>query len=345
MTTPNIAIQREESIGIVGLGLIGGSLAKALLQNKKNVFGVDTNSPTSIEAEQDGIKIKPNILELIKMCAVVFIATPLSTYDSLGEEIASLDLENRRVLFIDVGSARAPFERFREIVRANPAARFLGSHPMVGEEYQGYRHSRSELFFGSTWILLIESDTHFEDFVTIAELILLLGAKPLTTDSRSHDTAVARVSHLSHILAGVLAKSPGLTSASLLPLCVAAGSFRDGTRVMTSEPKFVADLCIFNQKALLPVLAEAKVDLDLCIQALQKGDRTFLENFFSCAHKVRQKYLSLPSIETVAHYSVRKNEKWQSCLVELGKYGQRIIQMERSPDLVSLIIAGALVEV
>src|SRR6185436_4283335 len=137
---------------------------------------------------------------------------------------------------------------------------------------------------------------------------------------------------LSHVLAAVLSRSAVSGPNRTLPLSVAAGSFRDGTRVMTSSPAFTTDLCIFNRDALLRVLHEAASDIEVCLRALEQEERTHLERFFASAQEVRQTFLSLASAERTIEEVISEGEDWHQQLLERGSRGERIIGMERKGD-------------
>src|SRR5271166_5430391 len=290
----------EEPIGIVGLGLIGGSIGKTLMEQGTLVRGFDTDKIVCDEAAKEGIVICDDAAEVMQSCSVVFVAVPMSSYPFLAECIASQQFATRRVLLIDVGSARGPAQWLIDAARSTSGVRFIGSHPMAGSEFQGYRNARADLFSGATWIVLPESDSSIEDFVIAATIVLALGAYVLVTQSSIHDDAVARVSHLSHVFAAVLARTAGLAPTAPFNLSVAAGSFRDGTRVVTSNPAFAAELCLYNAKALLAVIREAVEDIGRLTRALENGDGNELESLFSEAHAIRQRFLSSASADYIS---------------------------------------------
>jgi prephenate dehydrogenase len=316
------------TIGIVGLGLIGGSIGKALTEQGTLVRAFDTDRAVCDEAAKEGIAICRDAAEIIQSCSVVFIAVPMSSYFSVAECIANHQFTKSRLLVIDVGSARGPAQKLSDATRSRPGMSFVGSHPMAGSELQGYRNARADLFSGTTWIILPEHDSTLEDFVVAATIALDLGAYVMVTNSSTHDDAVARVSHLSHVFAGALARSAGLSPSAEFSLSVAAGSFRDGTRVVTSNAAFVSELCLYNAKALIPVIKEAIDDIGRFSRALENGDGTELERLFSEAHDIRQRFLSSASAEQVLERAISEFEDWRQILFDLGKSGLRISKAE-----------------
>jgi prephenate dehydrogenase len=320
--------QDKEPIGIIGLGLIGGSIGKALIDQGRLVRAFDTDKMVCEEAAKDGVVVCNDAAGVIHSCSVVFIAVPMTSYPLMAECLASQHFLTRRVLIIDVGSARGPAQCLIDVARSTFGVRFIGSHPMAGSELQGYRNARADLFSGATWIILPENDSTLEDFVMAATIPLALGAYVLVTESVTHDDAVARVSHLSHVLAGVLARAAGLVPTASFNLSVAAGSFRDGTRVVTSSPAFVAELCLYNAKALLSVIQEAVEDMGRFTRALANGDREGLENLFSEAHAIRQRFLSSASADRISERTLSEGEDWRQVLLNLGKGSFRISKID-----------------
>jgi prephenate dehydrogenase len=317
----------DTSIGIVGLGLIGGSIAKALLDVGVRVSGYDIKPETCAKAQSDGIVIYAKVDELFATSSVVFLATPLEAYAGYASTFRALE-PRQDVLLIDVGSARGPFSDLVRVVSENRAFRFLGSHPMAGTEDEGYDHARGDLFVGATWVVLIEPETSFDHFVAAVKLLLRFNAFVLPASRTSHDDAVARVSHASHAVAGLLARAAATSPERSLALRVASGSFRDGTRVMSSRPAFVTDFCVYNRDALLPILRDVAADLAKLIESLAVGDRSETTAFFERAHAIRREFLDLSLERPTIELALRGTGDWKTTLIEHGRRGYRLAIVE-----------------
>ena len=324
---PSKRMDRDPFIGIVGLGLIGGSIAKALLAAGTRVSGYDIKPETCERAQSDGIVIHATVDDLVRTSSIVILATPLETYAGYASTFRILEPQPN-VLLIDVGSARGPFGDLVHVVSENRAFRFLGSHPMAGTEDEGYEHARGDLFVGATWVALIEPKTSFDDFVAAAKLFLRFNALVLPANRASHDDAVARVSHASHVVAGLLARATATSPEQALALRVASGSFRDGTRVMSSRPAFVADLCLYNRDALLPVLRDIATDLSKLIESLAVGDRSETMAFFERAQAIRREFLDLSLERPPIEFALHETADWKKTLIEHGRRGYRLTFVE-----------------
>ncbi|EHK89422.1 prephenate dehydrogenase, partial [Saccharomonospora azurea SZMC 14600] len=156
-------------------------------------------------------------------------------------------------LLTDVTSVKVPV---REAVRAvAPSVTFVGGHPMAGTAESGWQAAKDDLFSGAAWVTTVDDDTDLTAWREVSALAVALGARVVPLESETHDETVARVSHVGHLLAAVLASvgaAGGPVAAAL-----AAGSFADGTRVAGTRPALVQAMTEGNRAALLPVVDEA----------------------------------------------------------------------------------------
>jgi prephenate dehydrogenase len=162
----------------------------------------------------------------------------------------------------------------RELVAARvhrfgKLAGFVGGHPMAGRETAGFAAADPDLFSGCAWVLCLEPETDLGDWLTLAALVISLGARVVPTTAAEHDRAVARVSHVPHLLAVALAAQ---AATDPLALTLAAGSFRDGTRVAASPPDLIAAMCGGNAEAVRAALEDVLFDLGGALNALEDPD-------------------------------------------------------------------------
>jgi prephenate dehydrogenase len=237
-------------IAVIGLGLIGGSLLRALATAGHDVVGFDADPATRELAGEAGFRVAGSVREAVAGCAVTALAVPLPI---LPQVVADLDRYDG--LVTDVTSVKGPV---RDLLAGR---RFVGGHPMAGKETSGFAASEAGLFEGCAWVLCLEPHgTDLGDWLLLAGLFTGMGARVVPVTAAEHDTAVAQISHVPHLFAAVLAEQ---LLSSPLAGALAAGSFRDGTRVAATRPELTAAMCGGNRDAV-------RRELDLLIGGLQK---------------------------------------------------------------------------
>ena len=236
------------NVAVIGLGLIGGSLLRALAAAGYHATGYDLDPSTRALARDAGAqawRVSDSIPEAIGAAELVVVATPLPTVAQVIDEIARTGYQG---IVTDVVSVKGPV---RELVaRSGLEAGFVGGHPMAGKETAGFAASEPTLFDGCAWVLCLDEETDLGHWVSVARLATALGARVVPTTAERHDRAVAAVSHVPHLLAVALAEAATDPLASTL----AAGSFRDGTRVAGSPPELIAAMCGGNADRVLEAL-------------------------------------------------------------------------------------------
>jgi prephenate dehydrogenase len=258
-------------VAVVGLGLVGGSLARRLLPGHE-VSGWDADPGTRTLAADAGIRI-----EQYAEADVTVVATPLAAVDDV---LSAVDCP----IVTDVVSVKAPV---LSAARAHGLAdRYVGGHPMAGTEHAGFAAGDPDLFEGAAWVLCVEPGTDLDRWRTVARLALDAGARVIPTTAAEHDDAQARISGLPHLLATAL--SVAGDEGGPLAAALAAGSFRDGTRVAGSRPELVAALCDGNRDALAQVLSATLDRLAEARQALETG--TSIAPLAEAGHAARRRW-------------------------------------------------------
>jgi prephenate dehydrogenase len=234
-------------VSVVGLGQLGGSLAAALLATGREVSGWDVDPVARETAQGRGVRITQ------QLAGIVVLAVPLP---AMGGALDGLDVDPEATV-TDLGSVKVP-------VGAELGARFgdryVGGHPMCGTERSGPDAADPELFRGARWALCVESGTDLARWLRVAEVALEVGAEVVPVTAPEHDDAVAAVSHVPHLLAAALAAAAG--EAGNLALALGAGSFRDGTRVIASDPGFVTAMVTGNSGPTSVALDRVRRQLD-----------------------------------------------------------------------------------
>ena len=255
-------------VAVLGLGLIGGSLLRAVRQTGVEVIGYDVDSATAAAASASGFPIAGSDAEAVAGADLVVLAMPLPEVPAaLGSLAAHV---SRDAIVTDVGTLKQPVHDAAR-ARLGPAA-FVGGHPLAGIEETGWNASDPMLFRDAPWALTLEPDTSFAAWLRVAALVCDLGAKPVPTTAAEQDTAVARVIGLPHVLAEALALT-GLAGGPL-GLSLAAGSYMSGSRVARTRPELVATWCDGNP-ALVAALDDAIAHLAEARAALAGQDSIY----------------------------------------------------------------------
>ncbi len=244
----------SDRIAVLGLGLIGGSLSLRLASAYDvvgyDVVGYDADGATRELARSAGLIIADDLPGAIDGASVVVVAVPLPALSAVVAQAAGLLSPDAVVT--DVGSVKGPV--YADVRAAGPMARFVGGHPMAGTERSGFAAGDPGLFDGAAWVLCLEPDTELSAWLRVARVLTAIDARVVPSTAADHDAAVARVSHVPHLLAAALAAT--VAEAGPLALTLAAGSFRDGTRVAATAPALPTAMCRANRDAVAGALAE-----------------------------------------------------------------------------------------
>ena len=260
---------------VVGLGLIGGSIALALRNRGWVVHGQDADPEVLARAMELGVIDESG---LVRAAEITFVATPVG---SVADEVARA-LEATDGLVTDVGSVKA------DLCERVTSPRFVGGHPMAGSELDGLDGADPEMFEGAVWVLTPDSDVPDDTFATVASVISALGAEVVALPPVDHDRLVAVVSHVPHLTAAslmALATDRAEEHASLLRL--AAGGFRDMTRIASGRPGIWIDICRANGKAIVDALDEMIASLEAIRRMVVEDDSTALLSLLSASREAR----------------------------------------------------------
>lgn len=227
---------------VVGLGLIGGSLSLALKRLGYVVHGADSDDARVALAKERGI-IDDAILSPVAQFG--FVATPVTQTGSAVNDLLAL----MSGYVTDVGSTKS------HVVREVNNPRFVPGHPMAGSELDGLDGADGTMFERAVWVLTPTSGTSDAAFAAIAELITKMGADVVTLAPHQHDELVAVISHVPHLTAATLMGLADSRSEEHLALLrLAAGGFRDMTRIASGRPDIWIDICAQNQEAIVSTL-------------------------------------------------------------------------------------------
>lgn len=288
-----------QKVAIVGVGLIGGSIAAALeaLDEPPTVLGITHEGGSLDEALQSGAldcaaaADDPVVDEWLSPggADLVVIATPVSAAREWFERLASCGYDG---VVTDVASTKGVIcEIARETLP--DMGMYLPGHPMAGSEANGFSAARADLFEGAYWILCPDDDTSDDVFVALHETFSALGARIISIDRKQHDSAVAIVSHVPHIMASAIVELTGRHADERKELLrLAAGGFKDTTRIAAGSPELWCGIALDNREALSDGLCELEGIIADFERAIREGDARELTRMLAESAELRR---SLPA--------------------------------------------------
>ena len=314
---------------VIGLGLIGGSLLRALAATGHAALGYDADPATRAMARTAAARapigarwqVTGAARDAVAGADLVALAVPLPAVAPVLDELAAGGYSG---LVTDVTSVKGPvLGTVRRLSRFGHLSGYVGGHPMAGRETSGFAAADPALFQGCAWVLCLEPrETDARDWLTLAALVTGLGARVVPTTAAEHDHAVAAVSHVPHLLAAALVAH---AADDPLALTLGAGSFRDGTRVAASPPGLTAAMCGGNAAAVRAALDAVLESLGTTRRALDDPDPVAaLEPWLAPAARARAQWPPAASepVELPAQPEV---------LLRLGRAGGWVISV--APDL------------
>ena len=264
MTSPTEAGTRRRAL-VVGTGLIGGSIALGLRRRGWHVSGIDADEGRARQAlEQEVVDAVGDDPE----AEVVFVATPATSVAGVASELLADGGRRADAVVSDVSGVKTA------IVAEADHPRFVGGHPMAGSEQIGLHGADPDLFEGAVWVLTPTAMTDLGSFDRLKGVVMSLGADVLVLSPEDHDRLVAVVSHVPHLVAATLmnAASAGAEQDGAL-LRLAAGGFRDMTRVAAGSPGIWPDICAENAAAIVDALDALVGDLAAMRARIAAQDR------------------------------------------------------------------------
>ena len=248
-----------KNIAIIGLGLIGGSLAKALKEKGYKIVGI-TKSQKTVRLALKEKAINKGYTKLsstiLKDTDLIFICTPLHLITDYLNKISKLKLKNG-VIITDVGSTKSEICNYAKTVfspfRSFAHSFFIGGHPMAGTEKAGFTASKKNLFKNRTWVLTpVYKNSQL--LTAIKTIVKKTGAKPIITTPEEHDGAVALISHLPLLVSIGLCQTVKESGFRELASTIASSGFRDSTRIAGGNPEMNSNILISNSSVLKKIL-------------------------------------------------------------------------------------------
>lgn len=292
------------SVALVGTGLIGGSIGLALRRAGVSVRGFDHDAAHAAAALEAGAvdELSSDLASAVAGADLTVVAVPVGRVAEVVVE--ALDAGTR--LVTDVGSVKAPVVAAVAAARPDLAARYVGGHPMAGSEQEGLAGASADLFVGATWVLTPTARTDPDAFVALRSWVSELGAEAIAVAPELHDALVAVVSHVPQLAASTLMNvaNRGNDEHAVL-LRLAAGGFRDMTRIASSHPAIWPDICLANRDAIVDALDSYVAELARVRDVVVRGDRAALLALLADARAARRNLpTGLPTEEALVELRI-----------------------------------------
>lgn len=298
------------NIGIIGLGLIGGSIAKSIKKvhaQNSYIVGYDINTEDVKAAYADNVidMMAPNLDHSFANCSVIFLCMPIHyIVDVLDKLIKYLPKD---CIITDVGSTKSELVvTLKQKLKAlDKRVYYVGGHPMTGSERFGYKASSAHLFENAYYILTPYGNT--PDFILfiLQKLIERMGGIPLVLSASYHDFATANVSHLPHIIASSLVHLVRQNDGEHGHLHnLAAGGFKDMTRIASSNPDVWCGICLSNKNQILKVYRDYIDILEHFVTILEQDSEKELYSFFDTARIYRNTFKEAGSSYLTKRYTL-----------------------------------------
>lgn len=295
-----------QSVSIIGLGLIGGSLAKALKRSCPDIYtkALDRDNTSLSSALSNGVIDEgcENLKDVVEGSELIFLCTPI---DSIGLILNRIS-ENvaRHTIVTDVCSIKGSImDSAKDILPED--IYFIGGHPMAGAESSGYAYSTAHMFENAFYVLTPFGDTPLEVVKLMVEVVSSVGAFPLIMDANTHDEIVGAVSHLPHVVSAALVNTVAeLEDPSRFKEKLAAGGFRDITRITSSSPDMWASISIANRVKLSGLILSMIDNLQSFHSLLNRREADEIEGFFKAAKKYRDELPTIQSSTSMPYYEL-----------------------------------------
>lgn len=284
-----------ERLCIIGIGLIGGSIARAAraqgLCKQVVAFGREKNIANMQRAVELGVidAFYTDIGAAMAGTDLVIICTPVGTMPAVFEQLKPH--WNPATIYSDAGSTKGSVVEAAKAVFGEVPSNFVPAHPIAGAERSGVEASKADLYKNRRLIITPTESTDSQAVAKLSEFWQRIGSSVSVMTVEHHDTVLAATSHLPHILAFALVGMLGRKDEQREIFKYAAGGFKDFSRIASSDPTMWLDICLANKQEIIPLIQQFKAELGHIEQLLQNQDATALFDSFAYAKNARQRFL------------------------------------------------------
>ncbi|MDO4913146.1 MAG: prephenate dehydrogenase/arogenate dehydrogenase family protein [Bifidobacteriaceae bacterium] len=320
-------------VGVVGLGLIGGSLALRLAHSASNVHVVAWNHHDNpyTKAKAQGIECVDSLEELVHSdLDVLFLCNPLKVMPHILHDISEYGLPEKTTLS-DVGSVKGLVSQ--QVKEAGLYDQFVGAHPMAGNELSGFVAADASIYDNALWAVCVDEHTQLHRFMDVITVITqAVDNTCIVLNDEVHDKAAALISHMPHVVATAfineIVDDPNRNIAALL----AAGSWRDMTRVALTDPDRTRAMVEEDAQNVAQLLRSISKRLLAVADNLEEKDMTSLVEFFEQGNPFRLYKSGAVQNLVQQREFVADSEHWQQDLLDSAKKGERIISISLQND-------------
>lgn len=282
------------TIGFIGLGLIGGSLAKSIkrVYPSYTLLAYNRNEAPLIQAVEEGVisRYSLSIDSTFTTCDYIFLCTPVETNADILPKLKSFIKPS--CILSDVGSVKTNIHE--SIAAAKLEASFIGGHPMSGSEKTGYKNATDHLLENAYYALTPTSHTPKESLEAMEALIKAIGALPIVLDYAHHDYVVAAVSHLPHLIASSLVNLVKDSDSEKETMkTIAAGGFKDITRIASSSPEMWQQICMTNNKNIALLLGKYIDSLEHIKHSIEHKEEDEVFDLFHSGKEYRSSFTDI----------------------------------------------------
>ncbi|OGG13340.1 hypothetical protein A2773_00915 [Candidatus Gottesmanbacteria bacterium RIFCSPHIGHO2_01_FULL_39_10] len=286
-----------EKVAIVGIGLIGGSIAMAMrkhLGSKVTILGLSSTSKKAQIAHKHNIidRALTSLKDIPQDIDLVVLSTPIVTNIKLLKSLKKLTTSKQ--IIIDVGSTKEMI--CREAVKLD-LRNFIGTHPMAGNETSGLGNADPDLFQNKPWIICPDSQTDKSKITFLKNFITSLGAKPFILNSKAHDRIAALSSHIFLIMSSILVNATSKNNWDKISQIASTG-FKDTTRLASHSPNMKKEIILTNKMNIQKALKSLSAEIELFSSLLKDDEENKIMNYFQQAKSVRDDWLNKYSINT-----------------------------------------------
>lgn len=324
-------------VGIVGLGLIGGSLARRLSARGHEVVAWNHRPHPYEQAERDGIRCVATLAQLAEAAPdVIVLCNPLKAMPAVLAELKpSLDAHPETTL-TDVGSVKGMVRD--QVMAAGLGERYVGAHPMAGNELSGWSAADPALYDGALWALTVDQTTEYQRFLAVARLITDgVGNRIIVLDDTTHDRAAALISHMPHVVATALINELTGNPDRNIAAALAAGSWRDMTRVALTDPERTRAMVEEDAANVEELLRHMAAHLTAMANELRTGfvagdgderSKQTIRDFFAEGQPFRDyKAARAAGVAGISGMLTIPVDGWQQALLDSARRGEQILRL------------------
>lgn len=342
------------SVGIVGLGLIGGSIAKRLAATGScKVYAYNRHQTMYKEARVLGITCVESVAELARMQPnVLILCNSLAAMPEVLGEI-SRGINKQHTTLTDVGSVKGLVRE--QVKTAGLGDCYIGAHPMAGSEFTGWQASSAQLLNGALWAVSVDESSDFWRFLAVLRVIVsLCGNRALVLNDSIHDASAALISHMPHVVSTALANVLCGSENRNVALQMSAGSWRDMTRVALTDPDRTRAMVAENRRNVADLLGSVIEELSFAKKMLERsdGDSAVASDeraFFAKADSWREyKYKERAVACDKSAGDLRELRfaldfpgDWQSQLIQSAQSGEQIVGVAFSDSAVACALRNS----